>query len=843
MVKEYLKDMKFKYPWRPYQARILKELEEHLEDNKLHVVAAPGSGKTVLGLEAVHRLNKPTLVLAPSIAIKDQWVDRLVDLFLGAPDKTPRWISKNIKDPGYFTVSTYQGLHVAYTRGGDEEEDEDEKVEEEEDVGKGKKTSSSRSKKVDLIAEFKKAGIKTIVVDEAHHLRTAWWKSLTKIVEGMDNPTTLALTATPPYDVDPDEWKRYTDLCGPIDAEVNVPELVKARNLCPHQDYAYFSTPTKEEMGIINDFEKNVDEFLKKIIATKEFTSLIENHRWIKQPNENVKEILDNPALYSSMLVYMNFAEVKIPKEAIELVAGDATQIPKVNNYWMGTLLSGIFGDPRGEGKLGPEVEELRKDLHRIGAIERREVSLNLNEKVSKLLATSLSKMNSIEEIVKVEYKSLKDKLHMVILTDYIRKNMLPGKDDEEVELNKIGVVPLFETVRRLKIKGLKLGVLTGGIVFIPKDTKDLLLECMEELELEKDMVKFKPLAHDEDFLSVDFQSKADVRKVAIITEMFIKGGIHVLVGTKSLLGEGWDAPVVNSLILATFVGSFMFSNQMRGRAIRIDKNDPNKGANIWHLICVLPDKETAGDDYKLLERRFKSFVGISREKEVIENGFGRLDLPQAPIKVEDIDDLNEKTLKAALDRKAMIKRWDKVLEKSGSKQELVEKVVVDEDYAERRLKIKQGFKKSGIEDISLVLLKGLCATDIIKTRYGDIDIKVVKEEGELSAYLEGGTRKERSLFLSCLEEIIDPPENPKYLIANIKGKKLDMDSLYAVPKVIGEKKPWAQYYSDQWWDHVAKNELVYTRTKDGRLILLKARNRATYASERDRAERLSRWE
>ena len=58
MVKQYLKDMKFKYPWRPYQARILKELDEHLEDNKLHVVAAPGSGKTVLGLEAVHRLNK-----------------------------------------------------------------------------------------------------------------------------------------------------------------------------------------------------------------------------------------------------------------------------------------------------------------------------------------------------------------------------------------------------------------------------------------------------------------------------------------------------------------------------------------------------------------------------------------------------------------------------------------------------------------------------------------------------------------------------------------------------------------------------------------------------------------
>ena len=31
---------------------------------------------------------------------------------------------------------------------------------------------------------------------------------------------------------------------------------------------------------------------------------------------------------------------------------------------------------------------------------------------------------------------------------------------------------------------------------------------------------------------------------------------IKVIIGTKSLLGEGWDAPCVNSLILASFVGS-----------------------------------------------------------------------------------------------------------------------------------------------------------------------------------------------------------------------------------------------------------------------------------------------
>ena len=76
---------------------------------------------------------------------------------------------------------------------------------------------------------------------------------------------------------------------------------------------------------------------------------------------------------------------------------------------------------------------------------------------------------------------------------------------------------------------------------------------------------------------------------VAVSTELFRQGQINTLVGTKSLLGEGWDAPCINSLILATYVGSFMLSNQMRGRTIRTDRDHPEKTGNIWHLACIFP--------------------------------------------------------------------------------------------------------------------------------------------------------------------------------------------------------------------------------------------------------------
>ncbi|MBC8085187.1 MAG: DEAD/DEAH box helicase family protein, partial [Hymenobacter sp.] len=104
----------FKYPWRAYQQRILEELAAHLANDHLHVVAPPGSGKTVLGLEVMRRLNKPTLILAPTLAIRNQWVQRFCELFLRVTD-CPAWISTDLRQPAWLTVSTYQALHAACT--------------------------------------------------------------------------------------------------------------------------------------------------------------------------------------------------------------------------------------------------------------------------------------------------------------------------------------------------------------------------------------------------------------------------------------------------------------------------------------------------------------------------------------------------------------------------------------------------------------------------------------------------------------------------------------------------------------------------------------------------------
>ena len=174
----------FKYPWRSYQERVLKELETHLDDQKLHVIAPPGSGKTILGLEVIIRLNCPTLVLAPTIAIRDQWVDRLCKLFIRESSPYPTWLSTNIKNPELLTITTYQALHALLS-------------------GKDKHLHKNN------LEPYFDIKLGTIVADECHHLKNQWWQSLHYLTNEFPDITTVSLTATPPYDVNPTEFDRY----------------------------------------------------------------------------------------------------------------------------------------------------------------------------------------------------------------------------------------------------------------------------------------------------------------------------------------------------------------------------------------------------------------------------------------------------------------------------------------------------------------------------------------------------------------------------------------------------------------------------------------------------------
>ncbi len=135
----------FNGEWRSYQKRILDKLDFHLRDDKLHVVAAPGAGKTTLGIEVISRLNRPALILCPTNTIKNQWKDRIRSSFLQKKDYGI--VSTDIRKPGYLTVITYQALLAAFC--GFDEEPEDNRPEDEERTEKEYSITTSRRFRMD----------------------------------------------------------------------------------------------------------------------------------------------------------------------------------------------------------------------------------------------------------------------------------------------------------------------------------------------------------------------------------------------------------------------------------------------------------------------------------------------------------------------------------------------------------------------------------------------------------------------------------------------------------------------------------------------------------------------
>ena len=68
--------LRFEGEWRRYQQLALDAFETDRRHGRrhTHVVAPPGSGKTLMGLEMVRRLGRRALVLAPNSAIQEVWL-------------------------------------------------------------------------------------------------------------------------------------------------------------------------------------------------------------------------------------------------------------------------------------------------------------------------------------------------------------------------------------------------------------------------------------------------------------------------------------------------------------------------------------------------------------------------------------------------------------------------------------------------------------------------------------------------------------------------------------------------------------------------------------------------
>lgn len=879
-------EIQFHGQFRSYQQKILDGADEYLRDGHIHIVAAPGSGKTVLGLELIRRLAAPCIILSPTTTIRNQWGERFTESFLGG-ESAENYLSYDLRRLAPVTSVTYQALHAAMKRAADCEEGTD-------------------YSDLDLLAEVKRFGVKTVCLDEAHHLQNEWQKALESFLSALNGEIkVIALTATPPYDAKPSEWKRYIGVCGEIDEEIFVPELVKQGTLCPHQDYLYFNYPTSAETAEFKAYREKsaraTEEFLSTEIVPRAYERLCARQEDYDFLYTNAKEIV-------SFLALCTQAGIAVDKKITKrLTAG--SRLPKLTPERLNVAVNFLIGGALLDEEDRRACEECFK---RYGLSERGEICLELNEKLKRKLVSSVGKLKSIEAIVKSEAENRKEALRLLVLTDYIKKESLSAIGSG-AQPDSVSVVSIFETVRKT---GVTVGALSGSLVILPDS-------CVELLRARA--ARFTRTALGNTGYSA-YEFYADNReKVRLVGDLFKNGAINVLVGTKSLLGEGWDAPCVNSLILASFVGSFMLSNQMRGRAIRTDRDQPDKTANIWHLVTVERPylyaasarekldllaaenkNELVSYDFETVSRRFDCFVAPNYETGEIESGIARVTVLQPPYDDAGIGRINREMLRRSRDEQSLRAVWQREVKGSARLNEVSD--VPKENVTPPFLFVNIAMASAllALSSVALtgfivtvkcaidlsdpvtvpfaIVLLGLCLVAFLFLRnlfvsrilthlsparsvrtLAECVLKAMQEcklvsqtarvkveaDGEgifIQTELLNASVHDQNVYHQAIKELLSPIENPRYLlIPRTRFGGFSYRYALACPEVLGAKSEYAECLAKILKRSMGKMETVYTRNERGRKLILTCR-KVSYITYNEnvlygRRKRVSRWE
>lgn len=850
--------IRFKGSFRDYQQRVLDNSDKYLKDGKINIVAAPGSGKTVLGLELIRRIGEPCVVFSPTTAIRRQWGERFRDLFIDSESDFEKLFSEDLHDVKLLNSVTYQALYTAMEKTPSPDSEDD-------------------CSDLDIFEVIKRSGIKTLCLDEAHHLKNEWQKALEKFISAIGGEVSIiSLTATPPYDSDAAEWKRYIDVCGEIDEEIFVPELVGQNTLCPHQDYVYFNYPTKTETESFRLYKERAKKAVDEIGRLSYIKTLADSLNGEKDR----EKLFSSAKEYIALIILLDRYGFSIDKKLIRKLTLKSYLPPFEMKYAEIAIQFLLCGDLISDSEKAETVAVLKAN----SVYEKRKVSLVLSEKIKRTLISSVGKLDSIIKIVRCEINSMGERLRMLILTDYIKKENVKRIATAE-EFDSVNSVSIFETVRRDN-PNVKLGVLTGSLVILP-DSADISAFRHKKERIENT-----------DYCTVQFGST--YVSVDCVGKLFESGEIQILVGTKSLLGEGWDSPCINCLISASFVGSFVSSNQMRGRAIRTDKDDPDKTANIWHLVTLEPEylikdkiseraeeylyrdsSEIHSCDYEILKRRFDFFMGPNYTTGEIESGIERITAIKPPYDKNGIERINAQMTALAAKRGEMKQKWlgevadrkfsvcveiDAPDEKrvpvfnffnfslllmlsaadslslvffiqsviSGRTSSLLYLLLIAVmaaataglSFVLKKMIIHSNPAKS-IKALGVAVYKTLCDCGMISPS-AKVRVTSDKRLFFVSAYLTNASVRDQNIFNSAVAEMLSPIENPRYILIAKRGFLLwDYSLSFACPSVIGKNNEYVQILAKHLSRTTGKFEPVYAYGEEGRELIIKCRKKS----------------
>jgi superfamily II DNA or RNA helicase len=703
--------MAFTGTWRRSQEHALAAFDRDRAAGRrrTHVVAPPGSGKTVMGLEMIRRLGTPALVLAPNSAVQGQWVAR-AEAF-GAPGAAG-------PDPAFpIACLTYQSLcqieDPAAALGDEAErrwaaeraratmqapeaalaegraftgEAAARRARELRTITAAIKREIARAEHGDLrladllapgarerLGALRAGGVGTVVLDECHHLASLWGYVVRAAVEQLGDVHLVGLTATPPDGLTAAEAELYDHLLGEVDFEVPTPAVVRDGHLAPYQELAWLTRPLQAEEEWLAEHDERFRELVAALHADPAgplsfpmWVTTRMRHRGREQ--DDAAEVSwaqfqrRRPALARAGARFLASAGLPLPPGA---PTGEGYREPPGLDDWLVLLedyaMSCLRAEPSPEAAA--RDAELGAALRDLGfALTRRGIRRATSD-TDRLLTGSAAKGLALVEVLSCEDIARGERLRALVLTDGERAP--EAREGALVGVLRPAAQTAPEAVRVLaadaRTAGLRPLLVSGRGVRCAAADAPLLLPVLAGHcpEIPADRFAAEP---DGDLVRLLARHPAwrPGRWVAAATAVLDTGATRALVGTRAMLGEGWDAPCVNCLVDLTQAATATAVAQMRGRSLRLDPDDPGKIASNWDVVCVAPGRARGDADYERFVRKHLHLYAPG-EDGVIEAGPTHVHpalTPFAPPAAEAMDEINRQMTRRAADHAAARERW-----------------------------------------------------------------------------------------------------------------------------------------------------------------------------------------
>ena len=918
--------IKFSGQLRPSQVQVVEIAQRQLAkgNRRLHIVAPPGSGKTVLGLFLwAEVIRQRCLVLSPNSAIESQWAAR-TDLFELPAERTDL-VSTDSNRPALLTSLTYQSVTMP-ARKLDEIDDQARqlwtaKLLEEEQVftdaeaeiwiedlrvnnaeyfqtqfgnyrkkvrdevsKSGQSFSLLHASSRDTLKRLGESGVGMIILDECHHLLGHWGRVLSDVLPILNDPIVIGLTATPPDRKGKDERdvKRYDEFFGGIDFEVPVPAVVKDGFLAPYQDLAYFVRPTSDELKFIETADQRLTQLIDDVCDDNYLVDPTQpqsdDDQDVREPvniiqwvYETISELRLPTGKANSWISFERrdkvFAlaarqflvseDASIPEIARPLTAAESYSSTPPMEYWVPVLDRFVRHFLR--RSANPIHQQLAKDI----TASLRMLGVQITETgtrpcvspVGRVMAYSKSKTAAILPILKQEIESLGDSIRAVVIADFERSSAVSAQLKELMDAETGGAIAAFKKLLEdERTDELDPILLTGSTVLIDDEIEQSFLDQGRQWLEERQ-------------LSVKLESKtiADFRQiigsgpdwaprvyVQMVTELFQQGLTRCLIGTRGLLGEGWDANKINVLIDLTTVTTSMSINQLRGRSFRLDPDWSEKLANNWDVVCIAPEFSKGFDDYTRFKNKHKNLFGVTDDG-AIEKGVGHVHPAFTELRPEGLESsaavLNAEMLQRSTNRNLVRQQWKIGEPFAADAITAVEaKLSGDDDFGFPSVsKSRDPWTQSSLTTaIATAVINSLRELGLID---GQFDTRIGNlSGGYVRVFLRGATEEENQIFSNAMKEVLGPIDQPRYviprkvirredtwiskLLPEVVGKyflrsRMETKMLHAVPALMAKKKADVLVFQKHWNLSVSPGEASFAHRGEGLKLLEEAKMNA----------------